>query len=408
VGEAGFEPAKAEPTGLQPVPFGHSGTPPAGRKSSPRVWVFREREGQPIAEEAMDLNALLSTELDEVARQITEGNLGKREGFYASGDLDTSYTVEGLGRFRVNGFRQRGSVSFAFRHVPREIPSFEQLGLPAGVQRLAEEHRGLVLVTGATGSGKSTTLAAMVDMINRTRRQHIVTIEDPIEIVHADRGCIVNQREVGLDVESYGQALRRVLRQDPDVILIGELRDDDSAKAALQASESGHFVLSTMHTIDAAETVGRLIEFFPSGKQMMVRQILAGVLRGVVSQRLLPAIDGGRVPAVEVMVNTARISDLIRDPEKTDGIHEALEEGSFHHMQSFGQHLVELVLEGRVDFETAAAAATNRHDFEIDVQQALRRQQAAANGTAPEDSVDGEGPAGEPEDGQAVGLRLAP
>ena len=363
---------------------------------------------------ALDHPQLSDDDLEGVIKQITENNLGKREDFYTTGDLDTAYLVEGLGRFRVNGYRQRGSISFAFRRVPKDIPTFEELGLPVGVGHLAEEHRGLVLVTGATGSGKSTTLAAMVDKINRTRKQHIVTIEDPIEIVHEDRGCIVNQREVGLDVESYPQALRRVLRQDPDVILIGELRDEDSAKAALQASESGHFVLSTLHTIDAGETVGRLIEFFPPGKQMMVRQILAGVLRGVVSQRLLPAIGGGRVPAVEVMVNTARISDLIRDAEKTDGIIDAIEEGSFHHMQSFSQHLVELVLEERVDFDTAAAAATNRHDFEISVQQALRRKQAEENGGGPvvdvndvaEEAV-AESASG-PEDGEALGLRLAP
>src|SRR4029079_8460920 len=185
----------------------------------------------------------------------------------------------------VNGYRQRGSISFAFRFIPKEIPSFTKLGLPDGVGGLAEEHSGLVLGTGATGSGKSTTLAAMVNSINRSRQQHIVTIEDPIEFVHDDWGCIVNQREVGLDTESYLEALRRVLRQDPDVILIGELRDEESAQAALQAAESGHFVLSTMHTIDGAETIGRLVEFFPAGKQQMTRQILARGLRGVGRQR---------------------------------------------------------------------------------------------------------------------------
>src|SRR5918999_3463026 len=290
------------------------------------------------------------------------------------GDVDASYLADGTGRFRVNGFRQRGSISFAFRFVPKEIPSFEKLGLPVGVAKLAQEPRGLVLVTGAPGSEKSTTLAAMVSWINKNRRQHIVTIEDPIEFVHDDWACIVNQREVGLDTESFQQALRRVLRQDPDVILLGELRDEETAQTALQAAESGHLVFSTLHTLDAAETVGRLVEFFPAAKQMMVRQVLAGVLRGVVSQRLLPREDGGRMAAVEVMVNTARIADLIREPEKTEGITEAIEEGSFHHMQSFAQHLVELVLAEQVDFETAAAAATNRHDFEIAVQQALRQK----------------------------------
>ena len=352
---------------------------------------------------------LTDTDVETAMAIITERVPAKREQFYASGDLDTAYIAEGVGRFRVNGFRQRGSISFAFRHVPKEVPSFKKLSLPLGVQKLAEEHRGLVLVTGATGSGKSTTLAAMIDQINRTRRQHIVTIEDPIEIVHEDRGCIVNQREVGLDTESFMQALRRVLRQDPDVILIGELRDEESAKAALQAAESGHFVLSTMHTIDAAETIGRLIEFFPPGKQVMIRQILAGVLRGVVSQRLLPKVGGGRLAAVEVMVNTARISDLIREPEKTEGITDAIEEGSFHHMQSFAQHLVELVVAEQVEFEVAAAAATNRHDFEIAVERALRNKRVADERSADDRRrVDmGEGPVQESEEEEPLALRLA-
>ena len=346
---------------------------------------------------------LTDDDLEAVLIRVTERSPARREQFHASGDLDTAYTAPNVGRFRVNGFRQRGAVSFALRYVPKEVPTFAELGLPPGVEKLADEHRGLVLVTGATGSGKSTTLAAMIDTINRTRRQHIVTIEDPIEIVHEDRGCIVNQREVGLDTESFMQALRRVLRQDPDVILIGELRDEESARAALQASESGHFVLSTMHTVDAAETVGRLIEFFPPTKQIMVRQILAGVLRGVVSQRLLPRIGGGRLAAVEVMMNTARISDLIRDPEKTDGITAAIEEGSFHHMQSFAQHLVQLVLEEKVEFETAAAAATNRHDFQIAVEQALRAKRAAEGDAVAND----DGSAAKAECETPLGLRLA-
>ena len=198
-------------------------------------------------------------------------------------------------------------------------------------------------MTGATGSGKSTSLAAMLNWINRNRKSHIVTIEDPIEFIHDDWASIVNQREVGLDTESFKQALRRVLRQDPDVILIGELRDEETTQTALQAAESGHLVFSTLHTLDAAETVSRLVEFYPPQKQMMVREILAGVLRGVVSQRLLPRKEGGRVAAIEVMVNTARIADLIREPEKTHGITEAIEDGAYHHMQSFSQHLVQLV-----------------------------------------------------------------
>ncbi|HEX2046014.1 MAG TPA: PilT/PilU family type 4a pilus ATPase [Gaiellaceae bacterium] len=348
----------------------------------------------------LEQRLLTDSDLETVLLVVTERTPAKREAFLESGDLDTSYLADGIGRFRVNGFRQRGSISFAFRFVPKEIPSFEKLGLPAGVAKLAEEHRGLVLVTGATGSGKSTTLAAMISWINKNRRQHIVTIEDPIEFVHDDWACIVNQREVGLDTESFQQALRRVLRQDPDVILLGELRDEETAQTALQAAESGHLVFSTLHTLDAAETVGRLVEFFPAAKQTMVRQVLAGVLRGVISQRLLPRKDGGRVAAVEVLVNTARIADLIREPEKTEGITDAIEEGSFHHMQSFSQHLVRLVVEDVVDREVAAAAATNRHDFEIAVERALRESSAVA-------AVAAEDEPGAPEDEPVPGLRLA-
>ena len=354
---------------------------------------------------------LTDSDLETVLLLVTDRSPAKREGFYETGDLDTSYLADGIGRFRVNGFRQRGAISFAFRFVPKEIPSYEKLGLPAGVGKLAEEHRGLVLVTGATGSGKSTSLAAMLNWINRNRKLHIVTIEDPIEFIHDDWGSIVNQREVGLDTESFKQALRRVLRQDPDVILIGELRDEETAQTALQAAESGHLVFSTLHTLDAAETIGRLIEFFPAQKQMMVREILAGTLRGVVSQRLLPRKDGGRVAAVEVMVNTARIADLIREPEKTHGMTEAIEEGGYHPLQSFAQPLVELVVDDVDDLEVAAAAATNRHDFEIAVEQALRRKRVAEEGTTVavdfESLADEEAPPDGPEEEPMPGLRLA-
>jgi twitching motility protein PilT len=213
----------------------------------------------------------------------------------------------------------------------------------------------------------------MIGEINRTRRQHIVTIEDPIEIIHADEGCIVNQREVGLDTESFGQALRRVLRQDPDTILIGELRDAETAQTALQAAESGHLVFSTLHTIDAAETVGRMIEFFPPAKQQQIRSVLAGVLRGVISQRLLPRVGGGRIAAVEVMVMNARIADLIRE-ERTEEIHDAVDEGAFFEMQTFEQALIAHVLNGLVEREVAANAATNKHDFEVALEHALKRQ----------------------------------
>ncbi len=319
----------------------------------------------------LDENALLSV-LNRVAEHAPE----KLQHFHAAGDLDIAYQDDDLPRFRVNAYRQRGSISFAFRVIPKNVPSFEQLNLPAGVKKLAEEHRGLILVTGATGSGKTTTLAAMIDYMNRTRRQHIITIEDPIEILHPDRQCIVNQREVGLDTESFGQALRRALRQDPDVILIGELRDAETAQTALQAAESGHLVLSTLHTIDAAETVGRMIEFFPPEKQEVIRSIMAGVLRGVISQRLLPKVDGGRVAAVEVMVMNSRIADLVREG-RADEITDAVAEGEFFQMQTFTQALIEHVLSGHVDEETAANAATNRHDFLVSLEQASKRKRAA-------------------------------
>jgi twitching motility protein PilT len=326
-------------------------------------------------------------ELTEVLDAVTEISPRRRDMFDEHGDLDIAFSHPTLPRFRVNGFRQRGATSFAFRVIPSTIPRFDELGLPAGVQRLAEEHRGLVLVTGPTGSGKTTSLASMLDHINRSRRHHIVTIEDPIEILHPDRGCIVNQREVGLDTESFGQALRRVLRQDPDVILIGELRDTETAHTALQAAESGHLVFSTLHTIDAAETLGRMIEFFPEAKQQQIRTILAGTLRGVVSQRLLPRAGGGRVPAVEVMVTNARIQDLIRE-NRADEITDAIEAGEYFQMQSFAQSLIELVLEGAIERDIAANAATNRHDFLVALERAEKEQAAIAREQAQKEEAE--------------------
>ena len=322
--------------------------------------------------------------------------------FHDTGDLDIAYQEEDLPRFRVNAFRQRGHISFAFRVIPKNVPNFEMLNLPAGVRRLAEEHRGLVLVTGATGSGKTTTLAAMIDHMNKTRHQHIVTIEDPIEVLHTDHSCIVNQREIGLDTTDFMQALRRALRQDPDVILIGELRDAETAQTALQAAESGHLVLSTLHTVDAAETLGRMIEFFPETKQQMIRSVMAGVLRGVISQRLLPRIDGGRVAAVEVMVNNSRIADLIRD-NKPEAITDAIDEGAFFDMQTFTQSLIDLVIDGVVDQETAANAATNRHDFMVAVERALKQHRVA---TKPVEEPPAREPEPDPEP-EVPQLRLA-
>ena len=318
--------------------------------------------------------ALGENDLTSILDAVTIAAPRRREAFDQTGELDIAYAASDLPRFRVNGFRQRGAISFAFRRVPAAIAGFEDLGLPEGVERLAGEPRGLVLVTGATGSGKTTTLAAVVDYINRSRAQHIVTIEDPIEFLHADKRCIVNQREIGVDTDSFGQALRRVLRQDPDVILIGELRDAETAHVALQAAESGHLVLSTLHTIDAAETLSRLIEFFPPEKQPQIVSVLAGSLRGVISQRLLPRLGGGRIPAVEVMVVNARVAELIRE-RRGDSIPQAIEDGAYFSMQSFAQALIRLVLDGLVEREVAANAATNQHDFLI----ALERAEKAAH-----------------------------
>jgi twitching motility protein PilT len=344
-------------------------------------------------------------DLRSVLEQVTVSTPARKHVFEETGELDIAYSTPGLPRFRVNGFRQRGAISFAFRVIPSVIASFDELHLPPGVARLSEEQRGLVLVTGATGSGKTTTLAAMLDHINATRRQHIVTIEDPIEILHPDKSCIVNQREVGLDTESFGQALRRVLRQDPDVILIGELRDAETAQVALQAAESGHLVFSTLHTLDAAETISRMVEYFPAEKQSQIVAITAGVLRGVISQRLLPQVGGGRIPAVEVMVTNARIAELIRE-RRPDEISAAIAEGEYFEMQTFSKALIDLVLAGLVDRETAGNAATNRHDFEIALDHALKSRAAQAG--RPDDEVPVV-PAPEPEPKEApLGeLRLA-
>jgi twitching motility protein PilT len=367
----------------------------------------------PLAEAAPFDDAALAAVLEIVGARSPE----KLRHFADSGDLDIAYQEGELPRFRVNAYRQRSATSFAFRVIPKTVPSFEQLNLPAGVEKLAHEHRGLILVTGATGSGKTTTLAAMIDYMNRNRKQHIITIEDPIEILHPDHNCIVNQREVGLDTESFGQALRRALRQDPDTILIGELRDAETAQTALQAAESGHLVLSTLHTIDAAETVGRMIEFFPPEKQEVIRAIMAGVLRGVISQRLLPRVDAGRVAAVEVMVMNARIADLVREG-RADEITDAIAEGDFFDMQTFTQALIEHVLAGRVESEVAANAATNRHDFLVALEQAIKRKRAA-DAAAAEPQPEPEPQVAQPETlaapllqpielDEGLGLRIAP
>jgi twitching motility protein PilT len=312
------------------------------------------------------------------ADELLRGHDAKRAEFETSGETDLSHARDGLGRFRVNIFRQRGSVSIVLRVVPFKVLSVEDLQLPPAVSTLADEERGIVLVTGTTGSGKSTTLAAMIDRINRTTHKHVVTIEDPIEMLHVDRGSLINQREVGLDTESFASALRRVLRQDPDVIMIGEIRDLITMETALSAAETGHLVLSTMHTLDATETVNRAIGFFPLHQQQQVRAMLAGTLRGVISQRLVRTADGqGRVPACEVMITTGRARDMILNADETGRLHEVIRDGEYYGMQTFDQSLFDHVTAGRVPLAAAMDAASSPHDFKLMLDAGAARRDAS-------------------------------
>ncbi len=288
------------------------------------------------------------------------------ESFAATGDADFAHSDPAVGRFRVNAFRQRGSVGLVLRHVTYGVPSIADLGLPRVVQRLAEEPRGLVLVTGPTGSGKTTTLAAMVDHINETRNSHIVTIEDPIEILHRDRRSSINQREIGLDSKSFSSAMRAALRQDPDVILVGEMRDTETVIAAMQAAETGHLVLSSLHTTDASETINRIVEFFPHQQHHQIRTTLTSTLKGTLGQRLVPTIDGeGRTPVIEAMVMTGRIGQAIIDGETSTSLADLIAEGDYYGMQTFDQALAQLVSQRRVSVETAMAAASRPHDLRV-------------------------------------------
>jgi len=289
-----------------------------------------------------------------------------RTEFEEAGEADFSYALADVSRFRVNTFKQRGTTSIVCRAIPFEIRSVEDLGLPPVVTKLAEEQRGIILVTGTTGSGKSTTLAAMIDHINRNRAHHIITLEDPIEYLHPDKRSIVNQREVGSDTESFGRAMRRVLRQDPDVILVGEMRDEETVRTALSAAETGHLVLSTVHTLDATETINRIIDFFPPRLQHQARVMLASTLKGAIAQRLIPDITGdGRVPASEILVVTGRVKDLILNPEETGKITEVIAEGEYYGMRTFDQALLGYVMEGKVSEEVALDAASSPHDFKL-------------------------------------------
>ncbi len=334
----------------------------------------------PLSEDAPLEPADTERALEAIADEKT------RREFAEEGEADFAYAIADVGRFRVNAFRQRGSVSIACRAIPFDVRSAAELGLPETVLRLAEVSRGIVLLTGTTGSGKSTTLAAMIDHINSTRARHIVTLEDPVEYLHRDKKSIVNQREVGADTESFPRAMRRILRQDPDVILIGEMRDEETVRTALSAAETGHLVLSTLHTLDAAETINRILDFFPPHLQQQARVMLATTLSGVISQRLVPGLDGGRVPVAEILVATGRVKDLILSPEEIGKITEAIAEGAYYGMQTFDQDLLGHVTAGRISEEVAYETASSPHDFKLMLaakgQRASGIEQVAAAGEA--------------------------
>jgi twitching motility protein PilT len=314
-------------------------------------------------------------------------------------EVDFSFEIDGVARYRINAFRQRGAISLACRAIPHKISTIEELALPPVVRELAEEERGIVLLTGTTGSGKSTTLAAMIDHMNETMSKHIVTIEDPIEFVHRDKRSVINQREVGMDTASFKRALRRVLRQDPDVILVGEMRDEETVQTALSAAETGHLVLSTIHTVDAMESINRMLDFFPPHQHGQARSMIAGTVKGVISQRLVPGANGGRVAVCEILRMTGRVRDMITDPSQTGKLMEVIASGAYYGMQTFDQALYGHLKAGRVTFDDAMRVASSPHDFKLlvqadgrrgttmeDVAAAEERRQAAA------DSNDGSPP----------------
>lgn len=301
-----------------------------------------------------------------VLKHITRDKPEKFTEFQENGEVDFAYPLPGVARFRVNAFTQRGSCSIVMRAIGMDIKTIDELMLPPAIKKLSEEERGIILVTGTTGSGKSTTLAAMIKHINDHEPKHIITLEDPIEFLHRDNKAIIQQREVGADTESFVRALRRILRQDPDVILIGEMRDEETVETGLSAAETGHLVFSTLHTLNATETINRIIDFFPLHQNQQVRAMLAGTLKGIISQRLVRTVDGkGRVPIVEVMVATNRIKDMIVDPEQTAKIEEAITEGAYYGMQTFDQALLTHLKAGNITMEEAMKAATSPNDFKL-------------------------------------------
>ena len=333
-----------------------------------------------------DRERLANDEISSMAYSIM--NQYQQAKFETTNEIDMAHSLSGVARFRVNCFRQRGSFGMVFRVVPTDPPNLEDLGLPEVLKKISLERKGLILVTGTTGSGKSTTLAAMVNHINTYRNCHVITIEDPIEFLHRDRKSIINQREVGSDTNSFAMALRAALRQDPDVILVGEMRDRETIDIALTAAETGHLVLSTLHTLDAVETIMRIVSQYPPHQHLQVRLQLAGVLKAVVSQRLLPKVDGqGVVPAAEVLVSTARIRESIIDETRTNEIPDAIAEGLVTYgMQTFDQSLMALVKDGKVSYHEALRQATNPNDF------ALRMKGIKGTSDSKWDQFEGEKP----------------
>jgi twitching motility protein PilT len=304
---------------------------------------------------------------DTIAMSAAIMHKDQKEKFRTDHEIDMAYSVQGLGRFRCNIFQQRGAVGMVLRVIPTQVKSIGDLNLPLVLHKIADERRGMVLVTGTTGSGKSTTLAAMIDYINTQRVDHIITIEDPIEYLHRDKKSIVNQREIGQDTNAFNLALRASLREDPDVILVGEMRDMETIETALLAAETGHLVLSTLHTLDAPETINRIISIFPPHHQKQIRIQLASVLKSVISMRLIPRADGnGRVPAVEILINTPFIEDCIVNPEKTKLVKDAVADGvSQYDMQTFDQSLFFLYQKGLVTYDEALKWTTNPDEFKL-------------------------------------------
>jgi twitching motility protein PilT len=315
----------------------------------------------------------LSAEDTEGALRELLSDESRLEEFADEHEVDFSFEIPEVARYRINAFQQRGVISLACRAVPHRISTIEELSLPPVIKELAEEERGIVLLTGTTGSGKSTTLAAMIDHMNYTMSKHIVTIEDPIEFVHEDKRSVINQREVGMDTASFRRALRRVLRQDPDVILVGEMRDEETVQTALSAAETGHLVLSTIHTVDATESINRMLDFFPPHQHQQARSMIAGTVKGVISQRLVPGADGGRVAVCEILRMTGRVRDMIVDPEQTGKLVEVITSGGYYGMQTFDQALFGHVKAGRVTFEDAMEVASSPHDFKLLMQADGRR-----------------------------------